>query len=184
MAGAFAAVRLVSMTSLRTAFALALASISLAACTSNGACGAGEPVGDFCAYSTSSAIVIEGGFHCPAELPMEFAFGGAILCGPTGATPDRAESACLSGGFECGPPSCDIAPDREDCRPAMDLDGGVSDAGFGPCDAGPVDFCREHMPAFGPGCCGDSVSPLCRIGGSGYACPEGSIASSECTMCL
>lgn len=167
-------------TFLRAFLLLCLASLGLGACTS-GPCGDGRSVGDFCAYSTTSSIVIEGGFRCPADLPMQFEFGGAILCGPSGASLEDASSACASGGFECGPPSCDIAPERDDCVPMPGADAG---AGFGPCDAGPIDFCREHIPEFGPGCCGDSVAPLCRIGGGGYGCPEGSIESTECTSCL
>lgn len=168
------------MSSSRTV--LLLASLSLAACASSGACGEGRAVGDFCAYSTSSAIVIEGGFDCPPELPVEYAFGGVLLCGPAGSTPDQAESVCLSGGFECGAPSCAIAPEREDCLPAIDIDGGPPDAGAGPCDAGPVDFCREHVVEFGPECCGAPVGPLCRVGG-GYACPEGAIETTACGTC-
>jgi len=161
---------------------LVLVALLFAACTSlEGECGDGESVDGFCAYS--AAIVIEGGFTCPALFPMRFDFGNVTLCGPAAAGADAAGSACARGGFECGPPPCTIAPENDACVPTP-TDGGVLDAGFGPCDAGPVDFCREHMPEFGSGCCGDSVAPLCRIGGSGYGCPEGSIPSSECTVCL
>ncbi len=161
---------------LRTCLVLILSSLALGACSSTeGECGAGQAIDGFCAYSTSAAIVIEGGFTCPIELPERFDFEGVVLCGPAGATPDRAGSICLSGGFECGPPSCEIAPDAEGCVPT----GGV-DAGVWACDAGPVDFCREDL---GSGCCGSSVTPLCLTSGSGYECPEGSIPTTECGSC-
>ncbi len=160
---------------------LVLVALLLAACSSpEGECGEGESVDGFCAYS--AAIVIEGGFTCPALFPMRFDFGDVTLCGAAAANADAAESACARGGFECGPPPCTIAPEDEECV-STPTDGGVLDAGFGPCDAGPIDFCREPMPELGEGCCGAGVSPLCRIGGSGYACPEGSIPTSECAEC-
>ena len=92
----------------------ALFAISLLGCTS-GPCGEGEPAGAFCAYP--SAIVIEGGFSCPASLPVRFDFGDAAFCGPDGSTLAEAEDACADAGFDCGPPSCRQAPDREDCVP-------------------------------------------------------------------
>ena len=101
------------MTSRRLLTAL-LATISLLGCTA-GPCGDGEAAGDFCAYR--SAIVIEGGFSCPAGLPVRFDFGDASFCGPDGSSFEEAEDACMDAGFDCGPPSCGVAPDREDCVP-------------------------------------------------------------------
>lgn len=160
---------------------LVLVALLVAACTApEGECGEGESVDSFCAYS--AAIVIEGGFTCPARLPMRFDFGDVTLCGPETTGVEAAESACARGGFECGPPPCTIAPEDDECVPAAS-DAGVVDAGFAPCDAGPIDFCREPMPELGAGCCGATVEPLCRIGGAGFGCPEGSIPTSECAAC-
>ena len=112
---------------------------------------------------------------------MRFDFGDITFCGPAATGAEAAKASCVRAGFECGPPPCAIAPDDDECTPAP-TDGGVEPI-FEPCDAGPIDFCREHMPESGAGCCGESVSPLCRIGGSGFGCPEGSIPTSECTSC-
>lgn len=122
---------------------------SLLAACSGGPCGDGESVGELCAYP--SAIVIEGGFSCPAAVPARFDFEGASFCGPAGSSRDRAREACIEAGYECGPPSCDVAPDDEDCVPASCRDVPrrfayvTEEAATASCEGRPCRVCPEHV---------------------------------------
>jgi hypothetical protein len=58
----------------------------------------------------------------------------------------------------------------------------ATDASVFACDAPPIAYCRQAIPEGGAGCCGTTVTPLCRSGG-GYACGEGALELSACTEC-
>jgi len=138
----------VSLADMGQRLLLALFACLVAAC-SGGPCGGGESAGGYCAYP--SAIVIEGGFACPAAMPARFDFGGATLCGPAGTSRDRAREACIEAGFECGPPSCDVAPDDEDCEPASCREVPrrfayvTEEAAEASCEERPCRVCPEHV---------------------------------------
>jgi cysteine-rich repeat protein len=82
-----------------------------------------DGIGRYCAYA-----VIEGGFQCPAALPVRFEFGDegaleAIICTDREIPPEDLPSAtCAQAGFECGEGR------RVDDEPDP-MDGGMADGG-------------------------------------------------------
>jgi len=95
-------------------------------------CGVGTHValdGDqYCVYDES--VVIEGGFSCPTELPVEIPVEGGVVCAADGTTAaDVPAEVCVEAlGRECGEPT----PMRDAGLPA----GAGVDAATEP-DAGP-----------------------------------------------
>ncbi|MEM9074220.1 MAG: hypothetical protein AAGE52_37350 [Myxococcota bacterium] len=108
-------------------FFVALLLVATACDSDPGVCGeSGERVGAVCSYA-----VVEGGFRCPVDFPLEFQFpGGGRICAPLGTeVGDLPLAACrFLGRDDCSearrPGLTDASTDV-----TLPVDGGSSDSG-------------------------------------------------------
>ena len=130
------------------------------------ACGSGgREIGAVCAYA-----VVEGGFDCPAHLPMEFGFGGeGRICAPSGTSLESIpDDACI----ELGQMSCAglEAQGRPDAGPLPIADGGDNDTGAD-CSA-PRMLCGDR--------CIDPTSDSFNCGSCGAVCADSVCVNGQC----